>query len=520
MTGLPLHDDGADGDAGVHGAVVVDVAHRASVGAPAGALQLLDDLHGPDLGCAAHRARGEGGPEQAEGVVLRPDLPSHVADDVHHVAVALHCHHGGDGHRAVLADPAQVVPAQVHQHHVLRPLLGIGEELLGQGLVLLLGGAPPAGAGDGVQVGLAILQAHVHLRAGADDPHRLPWDAGHPAEVQEVHVGGGVEHAQGPVDGEGIRLRLPAQALAEHHLEDVPRGDVLLGLAHVGLVLCLGEVAAPFRPAAALPGHGRDQGLAQVGHDLIDAGHRVRVGGPEIRLHPHVGDDEELVLHVIEDHQVVREEEDHVRHLQVPAGGAGQPLHEAHQVVAEVAHRAAGKAGQAGQGHRPTAGHDLLHDRQGIPLAGLQHRAPGRADGHLVLSGHHGHGRVYAQEAVAPQLLPLLHRLQQEAGPGLGGAALLARGAGVAQLQVDRDGCLQVRGQLPHDGDEVALLGQFPHFLQGGSIAHHGRLSSRSARFLAGSEPATKKALVLSAQASARTLGTRALFGSPRCHPV
>ena len=34
--------------------------------------------------------------------------------------------------RAVLGDPADVVAAQVHQHDVLGPLLGVGEQLLGQ----------------------------------------------------------------------------------------------------------------------------------------------------------------------------------------------------------------------------------------------------------------------------------------------------------------------------------------------------------------------------------------------------
>ncbi len=37
-----------------------------------------------------------------------------------------------------IAHPAHVVPAQVHEHDMLGPLLGIGEQLLGKRLVLFL----------------------------------------------------------------------------------------------------------------------------------------------------------------------------------------------------------------------------------------------------------------------------------------------------------------------------------------------------------------------------------------------
>jgi hypothetical protein len=59
---------GADGDAGVHVAVVADVAHGAGIGAAALAFQFLDDLHGPDLGRAADGAGREGGAQQVVGV--------------------------------------------------------------------------------------------------------------------------------------------------------------------------------------------------------------------------------------------------------------------------------------------------------------------------------------------------------------------------------------------------------------------------------------------------------------------
>ena len=81
--------EAADGDAEVQVAAEAEVAHRPGVGAPAGGLQFLDDLHGPHLGRAGDRARGEGGFEHLQAVLARGQLPFHLGDDVHHVGVAL-----------------------------------------------------------------------------------------------------------------------------------------------------------------------------------------------------------------------------------------------------------------------------------------------------------------------------------------------------------------------------------------------------------------------------------------------
>ena len=69
---------------------------------------------------------------------------------MHDVAVALDRHEVDDLDRARPADPAQVVAAQVDQHQVLGPLLGVGEQLGGQ-RASSSGSRPPAGAGDRVQ---------------------------------------------------------------------------------------------------------------------------------------------------------------------------------------------------------------------------------------------------------------------------------------------------------------------------------------------------------------------------------
>ena len=84
----------------------------------------------------------------ASSGVDRAQLALHIGDDVHHLAVALDEELVGDLDRADLGDPADIVAAEVQQHQVLGALLGVGEQLLFQRLVLLRGGAAAARAGD------------------------------------------------------------------------------------------------------------------------------------------------------------------------------------------------------------------------------------------------------------------------------------------------------------------------------------------------------------------------------------
>ena len=75
----------------------------------------------------------------------------HRRHDVHDVAVALDRHELDDLDGARRAHPAEVVAAEVDQHQVLGPLLGVGEQLGAERGVLLRGRAARAGAGDRVQ---------------------------------------------------------------------------------------------------------------------------------------------------------------------------------------------------------------------------------------------------------------------------------------------------------------------------------------------------------------------------------
>ena len=85
--------------------------------------------HGADLGRAGHRARGKACGERRHGVELRAQAAPDLAHQVHDVRVPLDGHERGEPHRPELRHPPDVVPAQVHQHQVLGPLLGVGRQL-------------------------------------------------------------------------------------------------------------------------------------------------------------------------------------------------------------------------------------------------------------------------------------------------------------------------------------------------------------------------------------------------------
>jgi hypothetical protein len=124
--------------------------------------------HGVQCGAAVGQHAGDGG-DQVHDVAVALD-----------VAVVLDAHGAGDAH------PAQIVAAQIDQHQVLRAFLLVGQQLLLEQLILLLGGAAPSGTGDRVRGGPAVLHGDQRLRTGADDrKRRLPSIIGN---IEQIHV--------------------------------------------------------------------------------------------------------------------------------------------------------------------------------------------------------------------------------------------------------------------------------------------------------------------------------------------
>ena len=65
---------------------------------------------------------------------------------------------------AIVADPADVVAGQVHEHQMLGPLFFVGEELRFERAVFLRRLPAPPRAGDRADFDIAVLAADVNLR--------------------------------------------------------------------------------------------------------------------------------------------------------------------------------------------------------------------------------------------------------------------------------------------------------------------------------------------------------------------
>ncbi len=195
-----LQHDGADADAGVEVAGVGQVADRAAVGAALDRLELVDDLHRADLRRAGQRAGGQDRAQRVHRPDVRPQPPADRGDDVHHVRVGLDGHERLDLDRAVLAHAAEVVAAEVDEHHVLGALLLVGQQVLRRSR-RPASASPPRGRVPAIGRVVARPPRDGEQRLGrrADDLEVL--------EVQEVHVRRRVDRPQPAVDRERLDRR-------------------------------------------------------------------------------------------------------------------------------------------------------------------------------------------------------------------------------------------------------------------------------------------------------------------------
>ena len=362
---------------------------------------------------------------------------------MHHVAVGLDGHEVLDLHGSVLAHASEVVAPEVHQHHVLGPLLLVLEQLAGDARVLLDVRAARPRAGDRARGDLAA--RHGQKRLGTR-PRDLEV-----AEVEEVHVRAGVDSAQTAVDRERVHRRGRRPALRGHDLEGVPgvhvlddAGDHRLeGLTrHVALELGHGAIRVR---RMARPRHRSGEPPAHVGDGVVGGG----VGVVHVLLGVHVGQHADRVLEVVEDDQHVGEHQRQVGHADRVGVGLPERFDRAHEVIAEHAHRPSGEGRQVGQRRLVVARHGGRGDL--VRVAGV----PERPANHLA--------GPEADERVAAHALALIGRFQEERGPVL------------AQLEEGRHRRLAVVDERVAQRDQVVVAGQRPHLLQ--ARRDRGRLS-------------------------------------------
>ena len=257
----------------------------------------------------------------------------------------------------------------------------------------------------------ALLQTGENFRRGTDNVEIV--------QVQVVHVGRGIEIAQGAVQVQRRRAEGYFQALGRHHLHDVPRQHVVLdAIDHIGK-LRLAEMGA----GTALQG----TGIGAVEGHFGQGRHRLAqlVGqGPQARpglrqsLRPRrvgIDDDADGAGQVVEHQHLLRQHQQDVRIAQLVRWRPALQLrlYVAHAVIAKIAHQTTVEDGQFRLRGHPEAALKRLHKGQGIlDLVGLGDLAIDQ-DLHPVVMHPQQGAAGQTDDRVAAPLLTALDRLEE-----------------------------------------------------------------------------------------------------------
>ena len=336
------------------------------------------------------------------------------------MAVALDLHQLGDRDAARLADPTEVVASEIDEHHVLRALLHVGEQLLREDLVLVRVRSASARARDRPRLHRAVVDLDERLRRGTHDV-RLTG-------VDEIEVGRRVDHAEDAIQIEGVDVGRHREPLAQHRLERVAGDDVLLdagdrldvgtvahGRGHLGLRSCSTSLRRrdrwpPTRRFGQTFQHLRIRPIGSV------------VRGPQLGvIQPSghdVGHDRHRLPEVIERDDVTREGQHSVREPEVVLDRLRQTLDLTHDVVAEVTDRTTVQrdVDERRSGERPKEHLDRVEETEvrAEPIRAVRQLT---LDAHPPSSTAHDQEGIEPHEGVATPSLPVLRRLEQEARP-------------------------------------------------------------------------------------------------------
>ena len=304
---------------------------------------------------------------------------------------------------------------------MFRPLLGVGQQALGEGRVLLRRLAPRTRARQRSHGDVAVHHADHDLgrtayQRGCGGPqveHERAW-VHHPQRAVEFERGEGEGHLQTPT---------------EHHLEDVAGANVFDGLLGGGQKLLAGRCRpgrplgeASWLPSRADVGRRRPRARCEQPVDrFVDtaAGLRVATGRGRGRAVVDVGQhhDVERLGDVVENKQTIVEGEREVGEMEVVDGWMGQPLRVADGVVGGIPHGTAGERREFRQVRRLVDRHPPLEVGERVRRLKLLHLVrSGPGDPHLRTEGFEPHERLGAEEAVAADLLATDDALEQAGG--------------------------------------------------------------------------------------------------------
>ena len=275
--------EGADGDVELEAGHRGAVADGAGVGLAGGQFKLVDDLERADLRRTGDRAGREGGADQVVVGDAVAEGPLDGRDQVPHAGVGLGVEQVGDPDRAREADPAEVVADQVHDHHVLGPVLGRPLELGQLGGRLRRIAVAPRGALD--RLGRDRVAGPAQEQLGRERGH---GGAGYPGHGVRPAGGGrrpgprSPGRRRSPDGGDADEGRVGRPQFLRRLAEGVERVARELGLgpqADVGLEdIALADVL--HRPRDRLPVAGRPRGQPERPERVVTAPRRLgRAGG-------------------------------------------------------------------------------------------------------------------------------------------------------------------------------------------------------------------------------------------------
>ncbi len=136
--------------------------------------------------------------------------------------VAFDFHQVGQLNAVILGNVADVVPAQIDEHDVFGPFLGVRQQFRRQGTILGLVTASPPGARQGPDGDGPVLDPDQDFRRTADQVEIV--------EAQKEQKRAGIEHPEHPVDVQRSSPGLKLKPLAGHDLKDIAGLDVFLAV--------------------------------------------------------------------------------------------------------------------------------------------------------------------------------------------------------------------------------------------------------------------------------------------------
>ena len=290
-----------------------------------------------------------------------------------------------------------------------------------------------------------------------------------PAQVQEVHIGRGIEPAQGPVEIQRRCAEGDGQALGQDHLHAVALQDVLLDAVHRCLEALLGEAGDEVGLAHRAPRPARARLGAPRCISLASSATRA---SPLARVSPAPGSRCTMMyMRPLRLSKTTTSSETMSRMsgraYQVRVGtGTQARLDVAHRVVAEVTDQAAGEARHAGVIGDAEASLERREPRQRIGAARLLDQGAATLDGDALAAHSDQAAAGQADDGVTTPLLAALNGLEEVGVRTLG------------QLEVGAQGRVEVGEDLAHQRDAViALVRQGAKFVG----RHLGLRASRQA---------------------------------------